>query len=213
LRRAQAVYACACTRREIGDSSLRGPDGPIYPGTCRTRAAASREARTLRVRTDGARVAFSDALQGEIASDLEREIGDFVVRRGDGYYAYQLAVVVDDAEQGITEIVRGADLLGSTARQIHLQGLLGIETPRYAHLPAATNARGEKLSKQTGAAAVARADPLRVLIEVLAFLGHAVPAEVRDGGLMDFWRWAIGVWDLGRVPSKRALAAPRTAGD
>lgn len=207
LRASEALYACACSRREIGDSSLRGPQGPVYPGTCRRGVAAGRHARALRIRTDDACVAFDDALQGRHESQLEREVGDFVVWRADGCYAYQLAVVVDDAEQGITEVVRGADLLASTARQIHLQRLLGLPTPRYAHLPAAVNAAGEKLSKQTFAPAVPRASPLPVLVRVLEFLGQPVAAEVRDGDLESFWHWAIAQWRLERVPRQREIMA------
>jgi glutamyl-Q tRNA(Asp) synthetase len=207
LRASEALYACACTRREIADSSLTGSDGPVYPGTCRRGVAAGRPARALRVRTDDAQMAFEDALQGRHESHLEREIGDFVVRRTDGCYAYQLAVVVDDAEQGITEVVRGADLLTSTSRQIHLQRLLGLPTPRYAHLPAAVNAAGEKLSKQTFAPAVSRAAPLPELVRVLEFLGQPVAPEVRDGDLESFWRWAITQWRLERVPRQREILA------
>ncbi len=205
LRAREALYVCACTRREIADSSLSGSDGPVYPGRCRRGVAAGRRGRAWRVRTDDACIVFHDALQGRHASHLEREVGDFVVRRADGCFAYQLAVVVDDAEQGITEVVRGADLLGSTARQIHLQCLLGLATPCYAHLPAAVNAAGEKLSKQTFAPAVPRAAPLPVLARVLEFLGQPVPPEVRDTDLDSFWRWAIAHWQLGRVPRERAI--------
>lgn len=207
LRAREALYACACTRREIADSALRGPDGPVYPGTCRRARPDGQPARALRVRTDGARLRFDDRLQGRHESQLEREVGDFVVRRADGCFAYQLAVVVDDAEQGITEVVRGADLLGSTARQIHLQRLLGLPTPYYAHLPAAVNAQGEKLSKQTFAPAVPRAAPLPVLVRVLEFLGQPVPPEVRETDLDSFWRWAIAHWQLGRVPRRLAIPA------
>ena len=191
----------------IADSALRGPDGPVYPGTCRRAPPDGQRARALRVRTDEAYIVFHDALQGRHESHLEREVGDFVVRRADGGYAYQLAVVVDDAEQGITEVVRGADLLGSTARQIHLQRLLGLPTPRYAHLPTAVNAAGEKLSKQTCAPAVPRAAPLPVLGRVLRFLGQSVPPEVCESDLDSFWRWAIAHWQLERVPRRRAIQA------
>jgi glutamyl-Q tRNA(Asp) synthetase len=129
LRRANALYACACSRREIADSSLPGIEGPVYPGTCRRGLPGARDGRALRVRTDGARVAFEDRWQGRLENSLEPEFGDFVVRRADGLTAYQLAVVVDDAAQGITEVVRGADLLYSTPRQLHLQTLLALPAP------------------------------------------------------------------------------------
>jgi glutamyl-Q tRNA(Asp) synthetase len=205
LRGVGALYVCGCSRSEIEDSSVRGIEGPIYPGTCRAGLAPGRAGRALRVRTDGARVRFDDRWQGALDSDLEREFGDFVVRRADGLIAYQLAVVVDDAALGVTEVVRGADLLWSTPRQLHLQRLLGLPTPRYAHLPVAVNARGEKLSKQTGAPAVAGEPALSLLGRVLAFLGQEAPAE--QGELESFWRYAIAHWQPRRVPATRAIVA------
>lgn len=146
LRRGNTLYPCTCTRKEVADSSVLGIEGPVYPGTCRAGLAQERVARAWRVRTEGAAIEFTDGVQGLQSSVLERDVGDFVVQRADGLYAYQLACVVNDAEQGMTEVVRGADLLTSTARQIHLQRLLGLPTPAYTHLPAAVNAQGEKLS-------------------------------------------------------------------
>jgi glutamyl-Q tRNA(Asp) synthetase len=206
LRELNATYPCACSRKEIADSSLSGIDGPVYPATCRGGLASGRQARATRVRTDGAHVSFHDRWQGKIECDLEREIGDFVVHRADGLMAYQLAVVVDDAAQGITEVVRGADLLWSTPRQLHLQHLLGLPPPSYAHVPAVVNARGEKLSKQTGAAALATQPVLSLLRRAWLFLGqHEWEAETID----EFWRSAISRWDSRRVPSLRA--APEVA--
>jgi glutamyl-Q tRNA(Asp) synthetase len=205
LRRQGALYACSCTRREIADSSLLGIEGPVYPGTCRAGMAAGRAPRALRVRTDGARIGFTDALQGVQRSALDVEIGDFVVRRADGLYAYQLAVVVDDAEQGITEVVRGADLLGSTARQIHLQQLLGLPTPRYLHLPAVLNAAGEKLSKQTFAAALPRANPVAALWRALAFLGQQPAPEWRAATRADFWAAARTAWSEAAIPRQAGI--------
>jgi glutamyl-Q tRNA(Asp) synthetase len=205
LRAARMVYGCGCSRREIADSSLPGIEGPVYPGTCRAGIAAGRAERALRVRTDDTVVEFEDRWQGRLACALERDIGDFVVRRADGFIAYQLAVVVDDAAQGITDVVRGADLLYSTPRQLHLQRLLGLRAPRYAHLPVAVNAAGEKLSKQTGAAAVSGEAALPLLRRVLEFLGQDVPNEIGQDGLADFWRFAIAHWDGARVPCTRAI--------
>ena len=155
LQRLQGhTYWCNCTRREIADSSLGlAVDGAhIYPGTCR--AAGLATGRALRLGTDGAEIGFNDRVQGSQAQLLERDVGDFVLYRADGLYAYQLAVVVDDGAQGVTDVVRGADLMDSTPRQIALQRLLGLPTPRYLHVPAVVNAAGEKLSKQTGAAPI-----------------------------------------------------------
>jgi len=192
-----ALYGCSCTRSEIADSSVRGIDGPVYPGTCRD---ARRHGPALRVRTAAEEIAFFDLIQGEVRCALAREIGDFVVRRADGLYAYQLAVAVDDAAQGVTEVVRGADLLFSTPRQIHLQRLLGLATPRYAHLPLAVDRHGEKLGKQTYAAAIGGHEPVAVLFEVLRFLGQRPPDELRESDLDSFWRWAIDHWQVQRVP-------------
>src|SRR6195256_1309094 len=152
LEDVHAVFPCACTRREISDSTLTVASEPIYPGTCRKGLSPGRSARAMRVRVDNAVISFEDLLHGEVEQNLAREVGDFVVRRADGLFAYQLAVVVDDFEQGITDVVRGVDLLASTPRQILLQRLLGLLTPRYAHLPIVVNRSGEKLSKQTLAA-------------------------------------------------------------
>jgi glutamyl-Q tRNA(Asp) synthetase len=199
-----ALYDCTCTRREIADSALHGIDGPVYPGTCRTGAMGDRPARAIRVRTQGARITFEDALQGVISQDVENEIGDFVVRRADGQVAYQLAVVVDDAAQGITDVVRGADLLDSTPRQILLQRLLDLPTPRYAHLPVATTVLGEKLSKQTLAPAVDQQNPARELVKVLEFLRQAPPPALQRASVASVWDWAAAHWQPARVPALRA---------
>jgi glutamyl-Q tRNA(Asp) synthetase len=205
------VYACGCSRREIADSAL-GPDGAlIYPGTCRNGLAPGKTPRATRVRVDQATIAFDDAVQGTISQDLAAEVGDFVLRRADGLYAYQLAVVVDDAEQGITDVVRGADLLDSTPRQIYLQRRLGLSTPRYLHLPAAVNAAGEKMSKQTLAAPVDEREPVAVLAQVMEFLGRPPPAHLRRAPLSEFWRWALARWDAKRIPPRRSLPAPHAA--
>lgn len=208
LRVGGLLYPCACSRREIADSAGSGIDGPVYPGTCRDGLRDARCARALRVRTHGEAVAFTDAVQGLIAQCLEREIGDFVVYRADRVFAYQLAVVVDDAEQGVTDVVRGADLLLSTPRQIHLQRLLGIPTPRYAHLPVAVNAAGQKLSKQTLALAVAPDTAVAVLAAALDFLGQSPSAAMRRLGLAAFWRAAVSAWDPARIPRVRERLAP-----
>jgi len=208
LRARGALYACACTRKELSDSALAIEGERVYPGTCRNGLPPARAARAVRVRVRDAAIAFEDAIQGSTSQILEREVGDFVVRRADGLIAYQLAVVVDDAEQSITDVVRGADLLASTPRQIHLQRLLGLPTPRYAHLPAAVNALGEKLSKQTLARPL---DPRRAAATIAAalkFLGQAPPPELERAALREVWDWSLAHWDLGKVPRQRALPAP-----
>jgi glutamyl-Q tRNA(Asp) synthetase len=229
-----AVYPCCCTRKEIADSALHGIERMVYPGTCRTGIPAGREARAWRVRTDlllsvrpelveghmssstgfdklspnGGAIEFDDALQGPITQHLESEIGDFVVKRADGLLAYQLAVVVDDAEQNITHIVRGADLLASTARQIYLQHLLGIASPHYMHLPIAVNEAGEKLSKQTLAAPVDVSNPAITLLRVLEFLQQAPPADLARSDVKTIWEWAIKNWNATKLRRIQTLPAP-----
>jgi glutamyl-Q tRNA(Asp) synthetase len=205
LRHAGAVYSCGCSRREIADSSLRGIEGPIYPGTCRVGLAPGREERALRVRTDSVAIAFEDRWQGRIDSVLANDVGDFVVRRADGFVAYQLAVVVDDAAQEITEVVRGADLLLSTPRQLHLQRLLGLPTPAYAHLPAVVNVHGEKLSKQTGAPPIADDPAVPLLRRVLSFLGQRVSAPDDVADVESLWRFAVATWDPRQAPRLRSV--------
>ena len=204
LKKRKLVYPCACSRREIADSAVNGIDGPVYTGTCRKGLLAGRATRSERVFTDGARIEFKDAIQGKVSHNIERQIGDFVVKRADGPYAYQLAVVVDDAMQGITDVVRGADLLDSTPRQIYLQQLLGYATPRYAHLPVAVNVIGEKLSKQTLAAPIDAATPVPVLNAALAFLGQD-RIECAPQDTASFWKCAIAGWRIGQVPRQRTL--------
>jgi glutamyl-Q tRNA(Asp) synthetase len=208
LKKRKLIYPCACSRREIADSAVGGLDGPIYPGTCRKGLLAGRAARADRVITDNTRIELKDVIQGKIVHSLERQVGDFVVKRADGYFAYQLAVVVDDAAQGITDVVRGADLLDSTTRQIYLQQLLGYATPRYAHLPVAVNVLGEKLSKQTLAAPINVAAPVLTLNTVLQFLGQATITDCAPDDTRAFWAQAVAAWDITRVPHTRTQAAP-----
>ena len=209
LRAAGRVFPCACTRKEIADSALARDGTRRYPGTCRDGLAPGREARAWRLRVEPGEVSFDDAVQGPIREDVAADVGDFVLLRADGLFAYQLAVVVDDAEAGVTEVVRGADLLDSTGRQILLQRLLGHPQPRYAHLPVASNAAGEKLSKQTLARAVEGADPARVLVDALDFLGQEPPAGLAEAGLAAVWAWARQHWSMVRVPRRRSVPAPR----
>ena len=204
LRRLAAhSYPCACTRRELEDSALAIDGARIYPGTCRGGLAPGKAPRTLRLRTSAEPVRFTDRIQGEITQSVAKETGDFVLRRADGVYAYQLAVVVDDAAQGVTDVVRGADLLDSTARQIYLQRLLGVTTPRYLHVPVATDSAGEKLSKQTRATDIGPDD----VPAALGFLGMQAPADLAPEELL---AWATRTWEPARVP--RVRAAPAVSG-
>jgi glutamyl-Q tRNA(Asp) synthetase len=205
LQREGAVFACACTRREISDSTLGETSEPIYPGTCRKGIPPGRAARSIRLRVGDAVISFHDRVQGEIRQNLADEVGDFVLRRADGPFAYQLAVVVDDFEQGITRVVRGADLLASTPRQILLQRRLGYPTPQYLHLPVALNRRGEKLSKQTHAAPLGLTDGPVQLWRALRFLGQDPPRELQRETLAAVWSWARGNWQPDRIPQRRSL--------
>jgi glutamyl-Q tRNA(Asp) synthetase len=192
-----AAYPCGCSRREIADSSIHGIEGPVYPGTCR-HGLKGKPARAWRVRVDEQAICFDDRLQGRQCQYLALDIGDFVVRRADGLFAYQLAVVVDDADQGITHVVRGADLLASTPRQLHLQRLLGLPTPAYLHLPVAVNEAGQKLSKQTLAPPLEHAKASENLCAVMRFFGlkpesglaRATPQTVLDWGVAN-WRFRV----------------------
>ena len=193
LQQAGHIYACQCSRAQVAERAvLLGLPASIYPGTCRDLGLALAGGNALRLRVENERVEFADRACGMFAQQLAREVGDFVVRRADGLTAYQLAVVVDDAAQGITEVVRGADLLDNTPRQITLQRLLGVVTPRYLHVPVVLAPDGEKLSKQNGATPLDRTRVLDELARAGSHLGMPrLGAASRDGFLRlatDWWR-------------------------
>jgi glutamyl-Q tRNA(Asp) synthetase len=195
------AFRCRCSRSAI--RSANEGDSARYPGTCRDRHIPPGDA-AVRVRADPAHVAFDDGLQGRIETDLAATLGDYVVVRRDALPAYHLAVVLDDAEQGVTTIVRGIDLLDSTAAHVHLQRVLGLATPRYYHLPVVVNEQQEKLSKQTGAAAVDAADR-KTAARALELLGVAVPqalATERPGAL---WEWALERWSIESLRGRREI--------
>jgi glutamyl-Q tRNA(Asp) synthetase len=191
LRREGLAYPCSCSRKEAGN--------PVYPGTCRNTLREPGKPLAWRVRVDPVVVSFEDRILGWQRQNLAEEVGDFVVLRSDGLFAYQLAVVVDDAAQGVTDVVRGADLLDSTPRQIWLERLLDFPCPRYLHVPIATNAAGEKLSKQTLAPALRAGDAETELRAALRFLGQNVP---EDTGLhpREILAWAVARWSLRHSP-------------
>ena len=190
---AGVAYPCGCSRSDLADAP-RGPLGTIYPGTCRGGSEASETA--IRVRTDDSPIQFDDGLQGPQQQRLESESGDFVVWRRDGLVAYHLAVVVDDHDQDVTEIVRGIDLMDSTCRQIWLQRLLGYRSPNYLHIPVAAHADGQKLSKMTGAAAVPLGHPGRYLVGVLRALRQDPPQALEGARLEEIWAWAVEHWRI-----------------
>jgi glutamyl-Q tRNA(Asp) synthetase len=200
------IYPCSCTRKEIARTGRPGLEGPIYPGTCRLGLPPGRQARAERFRTSPGTLAFDDRIQGRQEQIVSESVGDFVLRRADGIHAYQLAVVVDDAWQGITHIVRGADLLLSTPRQILLQQALRLDRQSYAHVPLILDAEGRKLSKSLAAAPVDARDPRPALRLVWSLLGQAPPPE--DLWPDEFWAWAIPEWQISRIPAQRSLGCP-----
>lgn len=190
-----SAYRCGCSRRNLG---------PVYPGTCRSGTDAAETA--LRVRTNNEEVAFIDGLQGKQVQRLETEFGDFVVLRKDGLIAYQLAVVVDDYLQGITNIVRGIDLMDSTPRQIWLQQLLDYSTPNYVHIPVAINSLDQKLGKSHGAGGIPLSNVASTLHAALATLGQQPPIEIGDGAVVEIWQWAIENWNIAALRGQKRLA-------
>ncbi|CAD7854525.1 MAG: Glutamyl-Q tRNA(Asp) synthetase [Olavius algarvensis Gamma 1 endosymbiont] len=201
------IFPCACSRREIAASGRSGVDGPIYPGTCRHRLPPGRKARSLRLRAERGPILVRDRIQGELRQDLEREVGDFVLRRADGIHAYQLAVVVDDGFQGINQIVRGADLFSSTPRQVFLLQALRLPVPAYAHLPLVVDDAGRKLSKSHAAAPVDPGTPLPALLRAWRFLGQK-PLPEPPADLTEFWTQARSTWKTDRVPNRPSKALP-----
>ena len=195
LQAAGLAFPCACSRTEIADSSLLGVGGPVYPGTCRHGLPPGKPARAIRLRVANDEIlSFDDVLQGQIRQHLAKEVGDFVICRAGGYFAYQLAVVLDDAFQGITHVVRGADLLLSTPRQLYLQRLLHLPTLIYMHLPVAVNTADEKLSKQTHAAPVNDARAPALLFQALEFLRQEPPPELRRSTVAELLQWGVSRW-------------------
>jgi glutamyl-Q tRNA(Asp) synthetase len=195
------VYKCYCPRKQT--------KGLPYPGTCREYTGKPGKQFALRIRTDTTPVGFTDAIQGDCYQDLLGVTGDYIVRRADGVFAYHLAVAVDDAWQGITHIVRGADLLDSTPKQIYLQALLGLPTPAYGHVPVAVDHHDKKISKRGGAvAALLDQQPARVLVEVLQFLGQAVEPGLTKSDTATVISWAIENWDISLVPKVRDIQIP-----
>lgn len=196
------AYPCGCSRRQLADAP-RGPLGTIYPGTCRDGCDSSETA--IRVRTTDETIAFEDALQGRQTSRLEPDSGDFVIRRRDGLIAYQLAVVVDDSIEQVSEVVRGIDLIDSTPRQIWLQRLLGLRTPAYMHIPVVVHSNGDKLSKLTGATEIPLHDPAVTLVSALRALRQDPPRYLVRSSIRDVWRWALDNWRAAPLRGLRSI--------
>ena len=204
------AYSCGCTRKELERAQLGLGGERVYPGTCRHGTTSPRHGRAWRLRVGDRPTGFVDRLQGCQQQCLARDVGDFVIRRADALFAYQLAVVVDDADQGITHVVRGADLLASTPRQIWLQEQLQLATPSYLHHPVAIDEKGEKLSKQTRAAPLS-ANPLPMLILAWRFLDQPMPSAPL-ATVAEFWQWAHRAWNPRVLPPVAMLPLPRSPG-
>lgn len=202
------AYPCGCSRQRLA-TAPQGPLGRIYPGTCR--AASNSRHNAIRLKTDNEPVAFVDLVQGPQEQRLETESGDFVILRRDKLIAYHLAVVVDDFAQGVSQVVRGVDLLESTPRQIYLQRVLGYPTPEYAHIPVVVNRAGQKLSKTTGAGEVPLDRVAPVLCAALRALGQPVPPDLPNAGLPTIWAWATEHWTLETMTNQRSIPEPPQA--
>jgi glutamyl-Q tRNA(Asp) synthetase len=206
LLRGGRAFRCDCTRSTLRGSHEGAPGH--YPGTCRTRGLTGPDTAIRVLIPEPTQIDFVDGLQGNQATRLDLTSGDYIVMRRDGLPAYHLAVVLDDAAQGVTTIVRGVDLLDSTATHVHLQRTLGLPTPAYWHLPVVVNAEGQKLSKQTGAIAVSRES--RTAAVALGLLGLVVPPELKAERPRTLWSWAQQHWRIESLRERRAVAAPRS---
>lgn len=195
LQKMQLVYPCSCSRKDIAETNINNSAMSVYPGTCRQGLQKDRQNISLRILTTNSDIEFDDLFSGHSKQNVETEVGDFILRRNDGNYAYHLAVVVDDHDQGMTEIIRGRDLIDSTHRQIFLQQLLGLNTPVYGHLPLVIDQRGCKLSKQNkNISSLLESDPLPILFQALVFLNQQPPEDLLTADLDSFWGWAIDHW-------------------
>ena len=191
------VFPCLCSRKQ-----LTTIDSDIYPGTCRDRKLPEDNEHALRLLAKNITIEFDDIVMGKQSQSMAQQCGDFVIKRRDGLFAYQLAVVVDDALQNITEIVRGSDLLDSTPRQVYIQQLLGYPTPAYCHLPLAVDSDGNKISKSEGATKVDIKNREKLICSVLVFLGQNPPADLSSCNINDIWKWAEEHWDMSHIQSK-----------
>ncbi len=203
LQAKSLVFECTCSRKEVLASAPHpGEDGPVYPGTCRAGLGRNRRPRALRIKVPGEQICFCDGVFGDRAQVLRDSVGDFVLRRADGLFAYQLAVVVDDAASDVNQVVRGADLLSSTPRQIYLHSCLGQPVPDYIHLPLVTDSSGQKISKRHGGVDNRWPGGLSgILCRALNFLGQSVPADFNGAATTDIVAWAVQHFDVKRIPA------------
>lgn len=201
LQQNQWLYGCRCSRKSLENTV-------IYPGYCRDLHLALDDSTALRVKSQNLIIEFDDFLTGKVGHNLANQDGDFIIRRRDQIIAYQFAVVVDDFQQGVTHVVRGADLLDSTPRQIYLQQLLGYPTPAYMHLPIVVDQSGVKLSKQTLAAPVNEENPSRTLFLLLQLLQQNPPVELAKADISTLLEWAITCWQPQALKKVRAIQPP-----
>jgi glutamyl-Q tRNA(Asp) synthetase len=192
------TFECSCSRLQLEDETR-------YPGTCRVQPSAAGVSTATRLRVEPGMVQFSDRIQGTYRQEVSVAVGDVILRRRDRIFAYLLAVVVDDAAQGVTHVVRGADLLDNTPRQILLQRLLGLPTPFYAHVPVLTEADDSKLAKSRRSVRLSAAEALPQLLRVFALLGMQPPEALTGASLAEAWSWAIGHWQVDKVPKRLNL--------
>ncbi|MCG8378050.1 MAG: glutamate--tRNA ligase family protein, partial [Proteobacteria bacterium] len=182
------LYPCCCSRKDVGNAP--------YNGKCRNGMDDPQKATSIRIRVNQQEINFNDQIQGQYSQQLDTAVGDFIIKRADHMTSYNLAVVIDDADQGITEIVRGTDLIDTTPRQIYLQNILEFQQPSYMHFPIVVNEAGNKLSKQNHAPEVNSKDSNKMFFSVLDFLGQSPPDELRTANLDDIIKWAINNWDI-----------------
>lgn len=198
------LYPCDCTRKRIIANARHTSSAYIYARTCRQKTPAELGPdQAIRIKVQPpCYFSINDVIQGKHSQDVADEVGDFMLRRRDRLWSYQLAVVVDDGMENITEVVRGTDLLNNTSRQIYLQKLLNLPTPTYAHLPIAVNELGDKLSKQTFARSLDPLNKFKALYAAWHFLGQASVAQSEQTeSLQEFWEYACKNWDISRVPT------------
>ena len=195
------VYPCTCSRKTIAQSAIQGIDGFIYPGTCKTKTAEQLDLHQAAWRlniSSAEDITVNDLIQKPMQQNLHSDVGDFIIRRKDQFFAYQFAVVIDDLIQNISHVIRGADIYPSTPRQVYLQRILNIETPIYAHIPLALDSKGKKISKSAQSIAVNRQQPLAALIASWDFLNQPT---IHANSVDSFWRQAIPLWDISAISS------------
>lgn len=210
LIEAKQVFACDCTRSQLRQQAEQqnqdhAVNTTVYPGICRNKALSLTRPLSLRCLTSTTNICFNDQIQGHYQVNLADDCGDFIVKRRDGFFAYQLVVVIDDAEQGITDIVRGADLLSSTPQQIYLQQLLNLAPVSYAHLPVAMQKHGSKLSKSHQDLAVRKQIPAEILHTVFSYLQQSPPPELARSSVDEIWQWAFDNWDISQIRPAREI--------